>query len=458
MPLILAGATSGSTTLQATDAVTATITLPSTSGTVVVNNGAQTIEFADGSASAPSITNSGDTNTGIFFPAADTIAFTEGGTESMRISSTGGVSIGNTTDAGASNLSVTGSVTAASLNTPNTFGFKNRIINGAMVIDQRNAGASVTPAGGTGTYSIDRWGGYNSQGSKYTIQQNAGSVTPPAGFSKYLGITSTSAYTLVSSDQFQLTQVIEAYNIVDLGFGTANASTITLSFWVRSSLTGTFGGVYRNSGTPSYRSCPFTYTISASNTWEQKTITVAGDTTGTWETTNGSGLQVTFTIGAGSTFIGGTANTWSAGNVLAPTTLVNILGTNGATFYITGVQLEKGSTATSFDVRDYGSELDMCYRYYFGGLNGRAFSISTQGAASNGQTYPFITFILPVSMRTTPTITPSGSTTFSGVSSYNSQTLNAQWGYTSGTTALTLKLDNPATGAFSLPIIASAEF
>jgi hypothetical protein len=96
MPLVLAGATSGQATVQATDAQTVTLTLPASSGTLVVTGGAQTIEFADGSASAPSITNSGDTNTGMFFPAADTIAFTEGGVESMRINASGQVGIGTT--------------------------------------------------------------------------------------------------------------------------------------------------------------------------------------------------------------------------------------------------------------------------------------------------------------------------------------------------------------------------
>jgi hypothetical protein len=258
---------------------------------------------------------------------------------------------------------------------------------------------------------------------------------------------------LAASDRYIWMQRIEGYSVSDFGFGTANAKTVTVSFWVKSSLTGTFGGALDNGGTRSY---PFSYTISAANTWEQKTVTIAGDTSGTWPTNNSKAMQLIFSLGAGSDYVG-TINTWAGASYYTVSGATNVLATSGATFYITGVQLEKGSTATSFDVRDYGRELAMCYRYYFGGLSGRAFSISTQSAATNGQTYPFITFILPVSMRTTPTITPSGSTTFSGVSSYNNQTLDAQWGYSFGTTALTLKLDNPATGAFSLPIIVSAE-
>jgi hypothetical protein len=176
---------------------------------------------------------------------------------------------------------------------------KNRIINGAMVIDQRNAGASVTP---NGTYSLDRWNTQNSQTSKYTVQQNAGSVTPPTGFTNYLGITSSSAYSVGAGDYFFLAQLIEGYNVADLDFGKATAKTVTISFWVRSSLTGTFGGALSNDGQG--RSYPFTYTISVANTWEQKTITIAGDTSGTWLTTNGIGLRVMFGLGVGATYSG----------------------------------------------------------------------------------------------------------------------------------------------------------
>ena len=262
---------------------------------------------------------------------------------------------------------------AQAANLPNTFGFKNRIINGAMVIDQRNAGASVATTATPAIYSLDRWRNAFSQASKYTIQQNSGSVTPPAGFRNYLGIVSSSAYSVLSNDYFWIQQSIEGFNCADLAWGTANASSVTLSFWVRSSLTGTFGGAFNNaSGNRSY---PFTYTISAANTWEQKTITVAGDTTGTWATDNSIGINVFFGLGVGSTF-SGTAGAWAASNFVSATGATSVVGTNGATFYITGVQLEKGSTATSFDVRPYGTELQLCQRYCFvmsGGSNRRYF-------------------------------------------------------------------------------------
>jgi hypothetical protein len=253
-----------------------------------------------------------------------------------------GVPIGSTTGLGTGNAST----------------MKNRIINGAMVIDQRNAGASVTPA--NGTYTLDRWATVQTVASKFSVQQNAGSVTPPAGYINYLGATSLSAYSILSSDIYSILQPIEGYNIADLGWGTANAKTVTLSFWVRSSLTGTFGGAL-NSGTT--RSYPFTYTISAANTWEQKSITVAGDTTGTWNTANNVGLQAWFSLGSGSTY-SGTAGSWSANNYTSATGATSVVGTSGATFYITGVQLEVGSSATGFEYRQYGTEFALCQRYY----------------------------------------------------------------------------------------------
>jgi hypothetical protein len=191
------------------------------------------------------------------------------------------------------------------------FVLKNRIINGDMRIDQRNNGASVTPVIGVATYTLDRFYSYVPQSSKLTIQQNAGSVTPPVGFTQYLGVTSSSAYSILSTDQFLVGQAIEGLNIADLAWGTANAKTVTLSFWVRSSLTGTFGGAIQNSA--QNRSYPFSYTIASANTWTQISVTIAGDTSGTWLTTNGTGMYVFFGLGVGST-LSATAGSWQAGN------------------------------------------------------------------------------------------------------------------------------------------------
>jgi hypothetical protein len=238
--------------------------------------------------------------------------------------------------------------------------FRNRIINGAMVIDQRNAGASVTPT--ASVYTLDRWRAGVSVTSKFSVQQDAGAVTPPVGFNDYLGATSLSAYTVGASEVFILSQAIEGFNAADLDWGTANAKTVTLSFWVRSSLTGTFGGVFRNSAQD--RTYPYTYTITSANTWEYKTVTIVGDTTGTWLKTNGIGIQVIFSLGSGST-ASGTAGAWVAGNFTSATGATSVVGTNGATFYITGVQLEVGTQATSFEYRQYQQELALCQRYYY---------------------------------------------------------------------------------------------
>jgi hypothetical protein len=239
--------------------------------------------------------------------------------------------------------------------------FRNRIINGDMRIDQRNAGASVNNAAGS-LYTLDRWGTFGSQASKFSVQQNAGSVTPPVGFTNYLGVTSSSAYTVGASEQFSVVQPIEGLNISDLGWGTANAKTVTISFWVRSSLTGTFGGSLRNSGVG--RSYPFTYSISVADTWEYKTVTISGDTSGTWLTTNGIGVYVAFALGAGAS-ASNTAGSWAAGNYPSATGATSVVGTNGATFYVTGVQFEVGSVATPFERRPFGAELALCQRYYY---------------------------------------------------------------------------------------------
>ena len=287
--------------------------------------------------------------------------------------------------------------------------FKNRIINSNMVIDQRNAGASVTPT--TTSYTLDRWNAGLTQASKYSVQQNAGSVTPPLGFTNYLGVTSLSAYSITSSDFFCLIQAIEGFNTADLGWGTANAKTVTVSFWVRSSLTGTFGGSLSNSaGTRGY---PFTYTISAANTWEQKSVTIAGDTTGTWLTTNSVGIYVVFGLGVGSTY-SATAGAWTTtvNRAFSATGATSVVGTNGATFYLTGVQLEVGTQATTFTTAggSYGAELALCQRYYYqtwgfgtftnvGGGNVCHVLPSPNNASSNGASS------FPVFMRAAPTIT-----------------------------------------------------
>jgi hypothetical protein len=268
---------------------------------------------------------------------------------------------------------------------------RNRIINGAMVIDQRNAGASVTPTS-SGYYSCDRWRTTINQASKFSRQQ---STTAPSGFNFSTLITSTSAYSLGATDYFLLEQKIEGFNTADLNLGSANAKTVTLSFWVQSSLTGTFGGALQNSAQD--RSYPFTYSIPVANTWTTISVTIAGDTSGTWVgSTNGTGLIVYFGLGVGATY-SGTAGAWAGSLYFSATGATSVVGTNGATFYITGVQLEVGTQATSFEYRQYGTELQLCQRYAYpirGGLCGFANGTTVVDSACN----------IPVEMRGTPTV------------------------------------------------------
>jgi hypothetical protein len=277
-------------------------------------------------------------------------------------------------------------------------GFRNRIINGAMVINQRGFTGAITNTSNT-TYTLDRWYAYGSVASKFTVAQSS---TAPLGFNFSLLATSSSAYTVGASELFILGQSIEGFNTADLAWGTASAKTVTLSFQVYSSLTGTFGGSILNSA--QNRSYPFTYTISAANTWTQISITIAGDTSGTWiGATNGVGLKIYWGLGVGSTY-SGTAGSWAGATYFSATGATSVVATNAATFYITGVQLEKGSTATNFDYRPYGTELGLCQAYFqittIAGRRSGGFWIPENMASSNSMrgTYQY-----PVTMRASPT-------------------------------------------------------
>jgi hypothetical protein len=307
---------------------------------------------------------------------------------------------------GASQSPTFGTVTATTTNTTslavngnnisavNSLGFRNRIINGNMVIDQRNAGASVTASNTSDSvYLVDRWA-YRvftaSAASKISFQRSS---VAPAGFNNSMLVTSLSSYSIGSSDAFQFRQQIEGFNTADLGWGTANAQPVTLSFWVRSSLTGTFGGSVWNAS--DNRFFVFSYSISAANTWEYKTVNITGETTGTWNTTNGVGITVSFSLGCGSA-LQGTPGSWGTSVSIAPTGQVNVSGTNGATFQLTGVQLEAGSVATPFEQIDYGRELMMCQRYYQVGIACQAVAQTT--SSINGRIQ------LTQLMRATPSL------------------------------------------------------
>lgn len=314
----------------------------------------------------------------------------------LVLSNVSSILVGNSTVntvVNSSTVSIGGvSVNTASLNPYQ--GMKNRIINGDMVVDQRYAGAATanTIAG----YTVDRWALLQTTTGKLVGQQNRGGVSPPSGFSTYFGVTSQSAYSVSASDYYVLRQYIEGYNIRDFAFGTASAQSITLSFWVRSSLTGPFGvQIYNSDGTRIYRT---SYTINSANTWEYKTITIPGCTDGTWGSVNSYGLSVGFGLGYGSSGTTSTGNAWLTDGVSYGmlSGMTSVVGTSGATWYITGVQVEVGSNATLFDRRPYATELALCQRYYE--------FMTTCASYSGGYYY---NGFFKATKRANPTVTPS---------------------------------------------------
>jgi hypothetical protein len=299
------------------------------------------------------------------------------------------LSVNTITDAsGGSTASINGLTPQASNMQP-----FNRIINGAMTVDQRNAGAAVTA---NASYPVDRWSISNTANGTFSAQQVSDT---PVGFSSSLKITITAAQT-ANTGNLAPVQVIEGNNIADLGWGAAVAKTVTLSFWVRSSLTGTFGGSLRNSG--SSRSYPFTYTISVADTWEYKTITIAGDTSGTWLTTNGIGISVRFSLYAVASSLQA-AGAWYNGNATGATGQTQLASTNGATFYITGVQLEAGSSASPFAHENYSDTLSKCYRYYYSLSGTDVVGSRVDGLATGIWEHTF--YGCPVTMRVNPSFT-----------------------------------------------------
>jgi hypothetical protein len=286
-----------------------------------------------------------------------------------------------------------------------TLPFRNRIINGSMTIDQRNAGAAVTA---NGAYPVDRFLNQITYGS-LSFQQSS---TAPVGFKNSVAVTVTSGGVISASDRNALAQWIEGYNIADLDFGNANAKTVTLSFWVRSSLTGTFSGCVSNAVID--RSFVFTYTINSANTWEQKTVTITGETSGTWQSTNGQGLRVAFDLGTGTDRLTSTINAWQAADYRGATGAVRLSNTTGATWQVTGVQLETGTVATPFERRPFGMELALCQRYFYKTYNTDVAVGTSTGVGSvycetlaDGTLSRLKAFNprLPVSMRVTPTVT-----------------------------------------------------
>ena len=333
--------------------------------------------FGAGAAALPSIAAKGDLDTGVWFPAANTIAASTGGVERLRIDTSG-------------NATFTGTLV------PNSSFLRNRIINGNMLIDQRNAGASVAISTSP-IYTVDRWTFFVQSGSGHVAQQISDA---PAGFSNSLRFTVGTGASPTSGQQNILWQPIEGFNVLDFGLGTASATTFTASFWVKASVTGIYGVWFQNSG--SSRSFISQITVSSSNTWEYKTVTVVGDTLGTWLRNNGVGLLIGLSLGAGSTFQT-TAGSWASGDFKSSSAAVSIIATSGATFQITGVQLEVGTAATPFERRQYGQELALCQRYF------QIVDTFMAGITGVGTTNAYRAK-LSVTMRATPTVSIVSST------------------------------------------------
>jgi hypothetical protein len=297
------------------------------------------------------------------------------------------------TDASGGNTATINSYTP----TESNMAGRNRIINGDMRVAQR--GGTISATGTVNTYGVDRFALRTTSGSAIVSMQQ--STVAPAGFYNSLLCTVTTAdASLAASDLTALHQKIEGVNVADIGWGTASAQAVTLSFRVRSSVTGTYGvGIQNNDGNRSY---PSTITINAADTWETKTITIPGDTTGTWNIgTTSTALYVFFSLGAGSNYAGGTTNAWNAVDCRGASGQVNWTGTSGATFYITGVQLEVGSVATPFERRQYGQELALCQRYYqkLGLKNAQFLGSGISSSTSQTDCY----FKYAITMRSSPT-------------------------------------------------------
>lgn len=304
--------------------------------------------------------------------------------------------ISNEAGTGAPNFPNGLSVNSNPLPTAGSLSNRNRIINGDMRIDQRNAGAAVT-FNTAATYLVDRWTQNNGGGATITGQQ---STTAPSGFTNSLLVTATTGGAPSAGQARLFRQIIEGFNIADLGWGSASAQPITVSFWVRSSATGVFCCYVTNA---SYnRSQVQTFNITSAGTWEYKTVTFSGDTSGTWGTGNGPGIEFGLDVGSGSNFEA-TVGAWNSGWYIRTAGAVILSATTNANIYLTGVQLEVGDTATPFEHRSYGQELALCQRYYQNTDDGSN-TVGLAGNVTSGLNY-HMPIRFPVAMRAAPTMT-----------------------------------------------------
>jgi len=332
-----------------------------------------------------------------------------GSTTNIVNDASGNVTVGN-------DLTVTGALV------PSSSFKRNRIINGNATVDQRNAGASGTATG----YTVDRWQYYGTQASKGTWGQSLNAVDALAATGQfyYLGFQSSSAYSVLSTDYFIFIQPIEGYNCIDFQWGRPAAKTVMLSFWVYSSLTGSFGGAIKYYG--QNISYPFLYSVPVANTWTYITVSIPGYTAAGLPTaSNGGALIVSLGLGVG-TGQSATAGSWTtATNILSATGAVSVVGTNGATFYITGVQLEVGTKATPYEMQIYSDQLAQCQRYYQS-LGMVVFSSPTMA-------------FYPVYMRANPTISGGGAG-YSSPNIYANSVYHSQTSSSSQTLAFSAEL------------------
>ena len=321
-------------------------------------NGAQGPAGANGAAGLPGptavstdVANSArlGTDSLIYVPPPSTYALPPASTTVL-----GGVKVDGTTitATGAGVISAAGAIPSAN---------PNRLDNGDMWVDQHNGGASVL---GSNAVITDRWWFGASKANKVTLGQNYTNLPKPLGFQYFLGAqTTTAVASPAATDFFQLYQGIEADAVSDLMFGTANAQPVTLSFWVCSSLTGTFGASLTNYG--STRCYVFNYSISAANTPTKIIVTIPGDTAGTWVASGNAGaFLVMFDLGSGANYRTATLNAWTNGIYYSATGAVSVVSTLNAKWAVTGVKLELGSAATPYPVEDLARKLARCQRYY----------------------------------------------------------------------------------------------
>ena len=333
------------------------------------------------------------------------------------------------------------------INSSNIFSYKNRIINGCMRISQRNTTSSVTPI--NNQYVLDRWSFGVSQASKLTTQQYTG----PAfyGCANYKNIASTSAYSIAASDYFYMFQPIEGYNIADFAWGTAAAKTVTLSALVYSSvLTGTFGGSIINPA--ANRSYPFTYTIPVAGVWTQISITIPGDTVGTWGTGTGIGLYVIFSFGSGSTY-SAPAGAWASANYSSAIGANSLVGTSGTYMNISNIQLEISPFATQFEFRSIDRELTLCERY----CQWVPFSMGFTAGAAGQAVYTPVSFRTDMRVAATMSSLSADPATAQSQSNVTTNAFNSTYTTTTGTIGYVTSTGSGYSYTFGYRSLATAE-